>query len=164
MLTCIHHVCSWCVTWIALTHEFCFNMLEHTLVMQVSILKIKSHLQVSIRMKYFNCTHGWCMSTYFLLNIQVGLRTQTHCCYLMNIWWPGALFFVEQNKNIWWPGALSCGEDFLVSVIRMWKLWCCCTAENQCKSITLLFWIGFKIHRWLENGGRTKIQFLKFVN
>ena len=28
--------------------SFVFNMLEHTLVMQVSILKIKSHLQVSI--------------------------------------------------------------------------------------------------------------------
>ena len=36
------------------------------------------HTSQHTQMKYFNCTHGWCMSTYFLLNIQVGLRTQTH--------------------------------------------------------------------------------------
>ena len=94
MLTCIIHVCSCSCeyddmhrllgdTWnlspeLPWHMSLVFYMIEHTLVIQVSILKINStHASQHTRMKYFNCTHGWCMSTYFLLNIQVGLRTQT---------------------------------------------------------------------------------------
>ena len=94
MLTCIIHVCSCSYEYDDMHHllgdtwnlspelpwhmSLVFYMIEHTLVIQVSILKINStYASQHTRMKYFNCTHGWCMSTYFLLNIQVGLRTQT---------------------------------------------------------------------------------------
>ena len=83
MMTCITytrwHICTWNLSpelpWLM---SLVFYMIEHTLVIQVSILRINStHASQHTRMKYFNCTHGWCMSTYFLLNIQVGLCTQT---------------------------------------------------------------------------------------
>ena len=73
--TYVHETCHLLLPWLM---SLVFYMIEHTLVIQVSILRINStHASQHTRMKYFNCTHGWCMSTYFLLNIQVGLRTQT---------------------------------------------------------------------------------------